>query len=79
MTTRNDLVDLIGLPLFSSAFLLLLGKVANKWGHLFATLVSASTFGIGLYEFVAMRSRSGDARAATQKIFEWISSWKLQG
>ena len=73
MTTRNDLVYLIALPLFSSAFLLLLGKVANKWGHLFATLVSASTFGIGLYEFVAMRSRSGDARAATQKIFEWIS------
>jgi NADH-quinone oxidoreductase subunit L len=73
MTTRNDLVYLIALPLFSSAFLLLLGKVANKWGHLFATLVSASTFGIGLYEFVAMRSRSGNARAATQKIFEWIS------
>ena len=73
MTTRNDLVYLIALPLFSSAFLLLLGKVANKWGHLFATLVSASTFGIGLYEFVAMRSRAGDARAATQKIFEWIS------
>ena len=73
MTTRNDLVYLIALPLFSSAFLLLLGKVANKWGHLFATLVSASTFGIGLYEFVAMHSRAGVARAATQKIFEWIS------
>ena len=73
MTTRNDLVYLIALPLFSSALLLLLGRVANKWGHLFATAISASTFGIGLYEFFAMRSRSGDARAATQKIFEWIS------
>jgi NADH-quinone oxidoreductase subunit L len=73
MTTRNDLVYLIALPLFSSALLLILGKIANKWGHLLATLISASTFGIGLYEFVAMRGRSGDARAATQKIFEWIS------
>ena len=73
MTTRNDLVYLIALPLFSSAFLLLIGHIANKWGHLIATLISASTFGIGLYEFFAMRSRSGDARAATQKIFEWIS------
>lgn len=73
MTTRTDLVYLIALPLFSSAFLLLLGRMANKWGHLFATLISASTFGIGLYEFFAMRSRSGDARAATQKVFEWIS------
>ena len=73
MTTRSDLVFLIALPLFSSALLLLLGKIANKWGHLFATVISASTFGIGLYEFFAMRSRSGDARAATQHLFEWIS------
>jgi NADH-quinone oxidoreductase subunit L len=73
MTTRTDLVFLIALPLFSSAFLLLLGKIANKWGHLFATAISSSTFGIGLYEFFAMRSRSGDARSATQHLFEWIS------
>jgi len=73
MTTRTDLVYLIALPLFSSAFLLLLGRIADKWGHFFATAISASTFGIGLYEFFAMRSRSGDSRAATQRIFEWIS------
>ena len=73
MTTRTDLVFLIALPLFSAAFLLLLGRIANKWGHLFATAISASTFGIGLYEFFAMRSRSGDARSATQHLFEWIS------
>jgi NADH-quinone oxidoreductase subunit L len=70
MTTRTDLVFLIALPLFSSAFLLVLGKIANKWGHLFATAISASTFVIGLYEFFAMRSRSGDARSATQHLFE---------
>ena len=73
MTSRTDLVYLIALPLFSSAFLLLLGRIADKWGHFFATAISASTFGIGLYEFFAMRSRSGDSRAATQRIFEWIS------
>ncbi len=73
MTTRANLVYLIALPLFSSAFLMLLGKIANKWGHFFATAISASTFGIGIVEFIAMRSRSGDARAATQHLFEWIS------
>ncbi len=73
MDTRTDLVYLIALPLFSSAFLLLLGRITDKWGHFLATAISASTFGLGIFEFVAMRSRAGDARPATQRIFEWIS------
>jgi NADH-quinone oxidoreductase subunit L len=67
------LVLLIALPLFSAALLLLLGRIADKWGHLLATLISASTFAIGISEFVAMHSHTGAARAATQKLFEWIS------
>ncbi len=73
MTTSSHLVYLIALPLFSSALLLLLGRVADKWGHLLATLISASAFAIGVAEFIAMHNRSGAARAATQKIFSWIS------
>ena len=42
MTISTNLVYLIALPLFSSALLLLLGRKADKWGHIFATLVSAS-------------------------------------
>ena len=73
MTTSSNLVYLIALPLVSSAILLLLGRIADKWGHLLATLVSASTFVIAAIEFFAMRQRTGDARAVTQDLFTWIS------
>ena len=73
MTTSNNLVWLIALPLFSSALLLLLGKRANKWGHLFATTVSASAFAIGAVEFFAMQGRDVLARPVTQKVFTWIA------
>ena len=71
--TSSNLVYLIALPLFSSAFLVLLGRQADKWGHIFATLISASTFGIGAMEFLAMRERPEEMRAVTQKLFTWIS------
>ena len=73
MTTSSHLVYLIALPLVSAAILMLLGRIADKWGHYVATLVSASTFVIAASEFFAMRSRSGDARAAHQDLFTWIS------
>jgi len=78
MRTSSHLVYLIALPLFSAGLLLLLGRIADKWGHLLATLVSATTFGIGVAEFFAMHSHSGANRAATQKIFEWISVGTLK-
>jgi NADH-quinone oxidoreductase subunit L len=77
MTTNNLLVYLIALPLASSAILLLLGKRANKWGHLFATAIALSTFGLGVYEFIQMHLRHGAARAATQQLFEWINVGSL--
>ena len=73
MTTSSHLVYLIALPLFSSAILLLLGRIADKWGHFVATAISGSTFILGLIEFFAMRSRSGEARPAVQTLFSWIS------
>ena len=73
MTTSTHLVYLIALPLLSAALLLILGRIADKWGHLLATLVSATTFVVGALEFFAMQGRSGASRAVTQKIFEWIS------
>ena len=73
MTTSTNLVYLIALPLFSAAFLMLLGRKADKWGHISATLISSATFAIGAIEFLAMRNRSEELRAATQKLFTWIS------
>jgi len=71
--TSENLVYLIALPLFSSALLMLLGRKADKWGHVFATLISASTFVIGAMEFFAMIDRPEASRAVTQKLFTWIS------
>jgi NADH-quinone oxidoreductase subunit L len=71
--TSENLVYLIALPLFSSALLMLLGRKADKWGHVFATLISASTFVIGAIEFFAMIDRPEASRAVTQKLFTWIS------
>jgi NADH-quinone oxidoreductase subunit L len=52
---------------------MLLGRKADKWGHIFATLISASTFVIGAMEFFAMIDRPEASRAVTQKLFTWIS------
>ncbi|NDE96171.1 MAG: NADH-quinone oxidoreductase subunit L, partial [Actinobacteria bacterium] len=76
--TSSNLVYLIALPLFSSALLMLLGRKADKWGHIFATLIAASTFFIGVSEFLAMRDRAVEMRAVTQKLFTWISVGDLQ-
>jgi NADH-quinone oxidoreductase subunit L len=71
--TSENLVYLIALPLFSSALLMLLGRKADKWGHVFATLISASTFVVGAMEFFVMIDRPEASRAVTQKLFTWIS------
>ena len=78
MNTSTNIVYLIALPLFSSALLMLLGRKADKWGHIFATLISASAFFVGVTEFFAMRSRPEEARAVTQKLFTWISVGDFQ-
>lgn len=73
MTISTNLLLLVALPLFSSAILLLIGKRANSWGHIMATIVSASTFTIGVVEFFAMQGRASENRAVIQKLFTWIS------
>jgi NADH-quinone oxidoreductase subunit L len=78
VNTSTNIVYLIALPLFSSALLMLLGRKADKWGHLFATLISASSFFVGVSEFFAMRARPESERAVTQKLFTWISVGDFQ-
>jgi len=73
MTTTNGLVYLIALPLFGALSLLLLGRRADKWGHLLATALSASSFGVGLLQLSQMLGRSTETRPVTQKLFSWIS------
>ncbi|CAM8643549.1 NuoL NADH,ubiquinone oxidoreductase subunit 5 (chain L)/Multisubunit Na+/H+ antiporter, MnhA subunit [Candidatus Planktophila dulcis] len=73
MTTSTSLFYLIALPLFGATILLLAGRRADKWGHLLATALSASSFGVGLYQLSQMLSRPTEERAAGQKLFSWIN------
>ena len=73
MLTSTSLVYLIALPLAGSAILLLGGRRTDKWGHLLATLMSASSFAVGLYQLFLMIDRAPESRPVSQKLFEWIS------
>lgn len=73
MTANNSLVYLIALPLFGAISLLLLGRKADKWGHLFATALAASSFAVGLFQLSEMVNRTTEARPITQRLFTWIS------
>ena len=73
MVTSTSLVYLIALPLFGAAVLLLAGHRSDKWGHLLATALSASSFGVGLYQLSQMLGRPTEERAVTQKLFSWIN------
>jgi NADH-quinone oxidoreductase subunit L len=73
MTTSTSLVYLIALPLAGAAILLLAGRRSDKWGHLLATALSASSFAVGLYQLSQMLSRPTEERAVTQKLFTWIN------
>jgi NADH-quinone oxidoreductase subunit L len=73
MATNNGLVYLIALPLFGALTLLLLGRKADKWGHLLATAMSAGSFAVGLVQLSQMLDREAELRPVTQKLFTWIS------
>jgi NADH-quinone oxidoreductase subunit L len=73
MSTSSSLVYLIALPLFGAAALLLGGRRTDKWGHFLATAMSASAFGVGLYQLSQMLARPTEERAVTQKLFSWIA------
>ncbi|QLL23165.1 NADH-quinone oxidoreductase subunit L [Actinobacteria bacterium IMCC25003] len=73
MTTSTSLVYLIALPLLGATILLLAGRRSDKWGHLLATALSASSFGVGLYQLSQMLNRPTEERGVSQKLFSWIS------
>ena len=73
MVTNSGLVYLIALPLFGAVSLLLLGRRADKWGHLLATALSAGSFAVGILQLSQMLGRDVESRPVTQKLFTWIS------
>ena len=67
MATNSGLVYLIALPLFGAISLLLLGRKADKWGHLLATAMSAGSFAIGLFQLSQMLDREAELRPVTHR------------
>jgi len=76
MTTAHGIESaawlLIALPLLSSAVLLLLGKRADKWGHLLGALVPVVLFVYAVMLFFAVKGEHGSGREVTQRMFTWI-------
>ena len=62
---------MIAIPLATSFLLLLLGNIANSWGHWLATLAPIASFVIGLLLFLQML---GQPEAVNIQVYEWIAS-----
>ena len=66
------LVWLIALPAIGATLLLLGGRKTDKWGHLLGTLMSAASFGVGVYLFTQMLAQDAEERGFAQHLFSWI-------
>jgi NADH-quinone oxidoreductase subunit L len=62
---------LVAIPLASAAILLLLGKRADKWGHVLGVGSIAASFVLGLIYFFQLRGL--DNRSVELKLFDFIS------
>jgi len=62
---------LVAIPLASAAILLLLGKRADKWGHVLGVGSIAASFVLGLIYFFQLRGL--DNKSAEVKLFDFIS------
>ncbi|ROR53988.1 NADH dehydrogenase subunit L [Luteococcus japonicus] len=70
---------MIAVPGVVAAFLLLAGRVTDKWGHLLATLASLYSFSIGACLFGEMLGREPGQRAVTNQLWTLFEagSWKV--
>ncbi len=64
---------LVAIPLASAAILLLLGKRADKWGHLLGVAAVAASFVLGLVFFFDLRNLSPDHRSAELSLWNFIN------
>ncbi|MDR1440807.1 MAG: NADH-quinone oxidoreductase subunit L [Bifidobacteriaceae bacterium] len=62
----------IAIPLASAGLLLLVGRAADKWGHLLGVTASAASFVVGAWAFVDLLSRPVAERVQDVTLFKWI-------
>lgn len=62
-----------GLPLLGAAVLLVVGRLADRWGHLLGCATAFAAFCLSAWQLVAMTGRDAAARAVDQTLFTWVS------
>lgn len=77
MTTAS-LYLLPALPLAGAVVALLLGRRADRWGHLLGTVAALASFAVAGYAFVDMLGRAEGARAIQAELFTWVPVASLQ-
>lgn len=68
---------LIAIPLASAAVLLLLGRRADRWGHVLGVASIAAAFVLGLIYFFQLGDLPADHRSAELTLFEFIHVGQL--
>ena len=63
---------LVALPAVSAALLLLLGKRADRWGHLLGALVPVVLFVYTVYLFFSLKGEDGNSRERNLHLFSWV-------
>jgi NADH-quinone oxidoreductase subunit L len=63
---------LVALPALSAAALLLLGKRADRWGHLLGALVPVLLFCYGVLLFFSIKNETGEGRERNLHLFSWV-------
>jgi len=66
------------LPLAGAVVLLLLGRRADRWGHMLGTGTALASFAVAVFAFVEMLGRSEGARAVQGELFTWVPVASLQ-
>src|SRR4051812_2957511 len=72
----NSMWLVIAIPAASAAILLLLGKRADKWGHLLGVASVLASFVLGLVYFFQLRA--GDAKSAELNLWTWMPVGRLR-
>lgn len=65
---------MVAIPLLSSAFLLVCGRVTDKWGHWLAVAASWSSFLIGFIIFSQMIGQAPAERSILAPVFIWFKA-----
>jgi NADH-quinone oxidoreductase subunit L len=69
---------LIAIPIASAAVLLLLGRWADRWGHVLGCASVGVAFMLGLVYFLELRGLPADGRAAQLDLFTFIQVGSLR-